>query len=174
MSEFSKVGDFGNMITIKEETIINVNPESIFNFLTRIDSLYKTWHPKDHIFCNVIYKDLNEHGCVFHFLEKVGGFPLYLIVRVSKIERNEYIEYKPIFPLSIFNLGMGSFTIERVSDKLSKLTAYVEYGSGVPLMDKIIQRFVKTAVIKNHIHEEGQNLKNYLEHKSPKDNHHKK
>ncbi len=165
MSEFLKVGDFGNMITIKEETIINVSPESIFNFLTRIDSLYKTWHPKDHVFCNVIYKDLNEHGCVFHFFEKVGGFPLYLIVRVSKIERNEYIEYKPIFPLSIFNLGMGSFTIERTSDKLSKLTARVEYGNRIALLDKIFQLFVKTEAIRKHLKEEGQNLKIYLESK---------
>lgn len=153
------------MISIKEETIIEASPENIFNFLSRIDSLYKVWHPKDHVFCNVIYKDLNELGCVFHFLEKVGGFPLYLIVRVSKIERNEYIEFKPIFPLSMFNLGMGSFAIERVSDKLSKLTARVEYGNRFALLDKIFQLFVKTEALRKHIQEEGENLKKYLESK---------
>ena len=160
-----KVGGFGNMISIKEETIIEANPENIFNFLSRIDSLYKVWHPKDHIFCKTLYKDLNERGCIFHFLEIIGGFPLYLILTVSKLKKNEFIEYKPIFPLSIFNLGMGSFAIERISDKLSKLTARVEYGNHFALLDKIFQLFVKTEAMRKHIQEEGQNLKKYLESK---------
>ena len=152
-----------NMITIKEVTIIKTSQENIFNFLTSIDSLYKTWHPNDHVFCKSIYKDLNERGCLFHFLETIGGFPLYLILIVSKIKKNEYIEYRPIFPLSVFNLGKGSFAIERVSDELSKLTAYVEYGNHFGLLDKILQLFVKTEMLKKHIEEEGQNIKNYLE-----------
>jgi hypothetical protein len=151
------------MITIKEVTIIKASPENIFNFLTSIDSLYKTWHPKDHVFCKRIYKDLNERGCLFHFLETIGAFPLYLILTVSKIKKNEYIEYRPIFPLSVFNLGKGSFAIERVSDELSKLTAYVEYGNHFGLLDRIFQLFVKTEMLKKHIEEEGQNIKNYLE-----------
>ena len=52
------------MITIKEETIIKTTPENVFNFLTQIDSLYKAWHPKDHVFCKRIYKKLNERGCL--------------------------------------------------------------------------------------------------------------
>ena len=159
MSESIRTGGFGNMITIKEETIIEASPENIFNFLSRIDSLYKVWHPKDHIFCRTIHKDLNDLGCVFHFLETIGGFPLYLIVRVTKIKMNEYIEYKPIFSSSRFNFGMGNFTIERISDNLSKLTACVEYGNDFGLLDKIFQLFVKTDAIRKHIQDEGQNIK---------------
>ena len=151
------------MIIIKEETIIEAKPESIFNFLTRIDTLYKTWHPKDHVFCRAIYKDLNQRGCIFHFLEIIGGFPLYLIVKVSKIKRNEYIEYKPTFPFSFFNLGMGYFSIESASENTSKLTAYIEYGNRIGLIDRISQFFIKTDIAKKHIREESENIKRYLE-----------
>ncbi len=151
------------MIIIKQETIINANTQSVFNFLTRIDTLYKTWHPKDHVFCKVIFQDLNQRGCVFHFLEKIGGFPLYLILKVTKIKKNEYIEYEPAFPFSLFNFGMGYFSIESVSKNTSKLTAYVEYGNRAGLIDKIFQFFVKTDVAKKHIQDEGENIKKYLE-----------
>jgi len=151
------------MITIKEETIIETSPEAIFNFLSRIDSFYKTWHPKDHIFCKSIYRDLNERGCLFHFLETIGGFPLYLILTVSKIKKNEYIEYRPVFPISILNIGMGSFTIQNISEHSSKLIAYVEYGNKLGLLDKILKLFIRPQTIKNHIQEEGENMKKYLE-----------
>ncbi|HCH59352.1 MAG TPA: hypothetical protein DEV73_01905 [Candidatus Zambryskibacteria bacterium] len=163
MKEFLKDGSFGNMITIKEETIIEAKPESIFNFITRIDTFYKVWHPKDHVFCKAIFKDLNQRGCVFHFLEKIGGFPLYLIVKVSKIKKNEYIEYKPAFLFSFFNLGMGYFSIESVSKNTSKLTAYVEYGNRFGLLDKVSRFFINTDLAKKHIQEEGENIKRYLE-----------
>lgn len=151
------------MRIIKEETIIRASAQSVFNFLTRIDALYKTWHPKDHVFCKAIYRDINQRGCVFHFLEIIGGFPLYLIVIVSNIKRNEYIEYKPVFPFSLLNLGMGYFSIEPVSKDTSKLTAYVEYGNRSGLLDKVFQFFVKTDIAKKHIREEGENIKRYLE-----------
>ena len=125
------------MITIKEETIIEAKPESIFNFLTRIDTLYKTWHPKDHVFCRAIYKDLNQRGCIFHFLEIIGGFPLYLIVKVSKIKRNEYIEYKPTFPFSFFSFRMENFSIERNSRNTYKHTAYIQAGNPISLNNRI-------------------------------------
>ncbi len=154
------------MIVIKEETIIHASAQRVFYFLTHIDALYKIWHPKDHVFCHSIYKKLNDRGCIFHFLETIGGFPLYLIIMVSKIEKNKYIEYKSIFPFSLFSLGMGYFSIETITQNTSKLTAYVEYGNNVRLLDKIIYFFVKPILVRNHIREEGENIKKYLESQS--------
>lgn len=151
------------MVVIKEETIINVSAEEIFGFLTQIDSLYKIWHPKDHVFCKVIFGRLSRKRCVFHFLEKMDGLPLYLIVKVSELRQNEYMEYRSIFPLSLLKIGRGYFRIEKISSTQSKLIAYVEYGYKVKFFDKVIALIVKADVIKKHMHEEGANMKIFLE-----------
>lgn len=154
------------MITIKKEIIIESNPENIFNFLIHIDTLYKVWHPKDHIFCKTLYKRFNSAGCIFHFFEIISGIPIYLVVKVSKVKANQYIEYIPLFPLSLFNLGRGYFALEGISENKSKLISYIEYGDIFGLIDNISRIFIKTDVIEKHIQEESQNIKRYLENPS--------
>lgn len=151
------------MIAIKEQIIINKNPKNVFSFLTHIDSLYKVWHRKDHVFCKTISGTLSKKGCVFHFLEIIGGFPLYLVVKVTHLENNRDIVYKPIFPFSLLNLGWGYFRIDSITPNQSKLTAFVEYGFKTARLDKIMSFFVKTSEIKKHIKEEGSYMKKYLE-----------
>ncbi len=149
------------MISIIEETIINVPVKDVFNFLVNIDSLYKIWHPKDHVFCRVLSGSLSRKGCCFHFLEFICGFPFYLIARVTDIRENEYIEYVPSFPFSLLKIGKAYFRIEKISANQSKLVAYVEYGN--KFFDKIVNFLVKTSAAKKHMEEEGENLKKYLE-----------
>lgn len=151
------------MIQISEKTTINSSAASVFDFITRIDSLYKIWHPKDHVFCKTISGSLKEKGSIFHFLEIIGKFPLYLIVKVTELEKDRYIAYKPIFPLSLLNFGWAYFRIKSISSNESELTAYVEYGYRSKLSDKIANFFVDTQVAIKHIREEGENLKKFLE-----------
>ena len=151
------------MIIIKEETFINAPAKSVFGFLTHIDLLYKTWHRKDHIFCKAISGTLSKKGCVFHFLEIIGGFPLYLIVKVTDVRNNEHIEYAPVFPFSLLKTGKGYFRIEEISDNQSKLIAYVEYGGNSGILDRIANFLVKPSIARKHIREEEVNLKIYLE-----------
>lgn len=143
------------MITIKEETFINAPAKSVFGFLTHIDLLYKTWHRKDHVFCKTISGTLSKRGCVFHFLEVIGGFPLYLAVKVTHLKNNQDIVYKPIFPFSLLNLGWGYFRIDSITPNQSKLTAFIEYGFKSARFDKVISFFVKTSEVKKYIKEEG-------------------
>lgn len=151
------------MISIKEETMINVPVKSVYNFLINIDSLYKIWHPTDHVFCKTISGSLSKKGCRFHFLEIIGGFPLYLTAKVTEARENEYLEYVPTFPFSLLKTGRAYFQIEKISANQSKLIAYVEYGN--KFLDRIANLFVKTSAAKKHIKEEGENLKKYLEQK---------
>lgn len=151
------------MIAIKEETFINAPAKSVFGFLTHIDLLYKRWHRKDHVFCKTISGTLSKKGCVFHFLEIIGGFPLYLIAKVTEVKNNEYIEYAPVFPFSFLKTGKGYFRIEEISKNKSRLIAYIEYGNKSGFLDRIANYFVKNSAVKKHIQEEGINLKIYLE-----------
>lgn len=168
MNVYLRGGGFGDhMLKIKEEVIVEVPSQNVYYFLTHIDELYKIWHPKHHVFCKTLYKNLTETGCVFHFLEIIGGVPLYLVVKVSLIKNNQYIEYKPIFPVSIFNLGAGYFYIEAISENKTKLTAVVEFGDRFGLLEKICQVFLKTSTLRQHIKDEGSYLKRYLENPIP-------
>lgn len=149
------------MISITEETIVNVPTNDVFNFLVNIDSLYKVWHPKDHVFCRVLSGSLAKKGGRFHFLEIIGGFPLYLIAKITDVRENEYLEYVPAFPFSLLKNGKGYFWIEKLSENQSKLTAYIEYGG--KFIDKFADFLVKTSAARKHIREEGENLKKFLE-----------
>ena len=151
------------MISITEETTVDVPAKDVFNFLVSIDSLYKIWHPKDHIFCRVLSGSLSKKGCRFHFLEIIGRFPLYLTAKVTDVRENEYLEYVPAFPFSLLQTGKAYFQIEKISDNQSKLIAYTEYGN--KFLDKIANFLVKTSAAKKHIQEEIENLKRYLENK---------
>lgn len=151
------------MIAIKEQIIINTDSKNVFSFLTHIDSLYKVWHPKDHVFCKIISGTLLKKDCVFHFLEIIGGFPLYLAVKVTHLKNNQDIVYRPIFPFSLLNLGWGYFRIDSIAPNQSKLTAFIEYGFKSARFDKVISFFVKTSEVKKHIKEEGSYMKKYLE-----------
>jgi len=151
------------MISITDKTIINVPASDVFNFLVNIDTLYKIWHPKDHVFCRVLSGSLAKRGGRFHFLEMINGFPLYLTAKITETRENEYLEYIPAFPFSLLKTGKAYFKIEKISDSQSKLIAYVEYGN--EFFDKIANFFVKTEYAEKHIREEGENMKKYLEQK---------
>jgi len=155
-----------NMIQILEETIIKADTSAVFTFLTNIDSLYKIWHPKDHVFCKTIFRKLSASGCIFHFLEILNGFPLYLIVKITQIKKDQYIEYKLIFPFSLLKLGYGYFRIEPIASGGSKLIAFVEYGYKSVLFDKITNLFINVDSVRKHIKEEGHNIREYLEQKN--------
>lgn len=152
------------MISITEETIIEAPAKDIFNFLVNMDSLYKIWHPKDHVFCRMLSGSLAKKGGRFHFLETINGFPLYLTAKITEVRENEYLAYVPAFPFSLLKTGKAYFKIEKISDNQSKLIAYVEYGG--KFFDKIANFFVKTKFVEKHIREEGENMKKYLEHKT--------
>ena len=155
------------MNKIIDVTIVNTDPKPIFDFLTHIDSLYKVWNPKDHAFCRTLFRRLDQKGCIFHFLEILGWFPLYLPTRITKIEPNRYIEYAPLFPLSLLNLGYGYFKIDRISPQQSKLIAYAQWGWNLPILGPLFDAFSNFCVNKEtaiqHIREEGANLKRYVE-----------
>lgn len=155
------------MILFKDETIITASPETVYYFLTHIDKLYKQWHPKDHVFCSTLYGSLDKKGSIIHFFEWIGRFPLYFIAKTTKAEKNSYLEYVPIFPLSLLKIGMGSFTIEKISDKKTKLVAYVGIGYDIPIigpiLDFILKRLISFDAIRKHMKEEGENIKKYLE-----------
>lgn len=145
--------------------MINASAASVFNFLTNIDSMYKVWHPKDHRFCKVIRGKLNKVGSVFHALEILDGFPLYLILKLVKVDHNHYLEYRAVFPFSLLKLGYGYFKIQPLSPNRVKLTAFVQYGLQPAAFDGIANFVVKAETARKHIREEGENMKQYLEQK---------
>lgn len=151
------------MIRITQETVVDVDADAVFGFLSHIDALYKIWHPRDHKFCKVISGHLGTKGCVFQFLEVLGGFPLYSVVRVTAAEKDRYIEYRPVFPFSLLRTGWGYFKIEPIAPHRSKFISFVEYGYKPAWTDKVLDKIVNTDAVRTHIREEGGYMKEYLE-----------
>ena len=150
------------MFTLKDETIIYATPKAIFDYLTNVDTLYKSWHPRDHIFFRALKGDLKTEGSIVHFLEWLGRFPLYGVARISKIESDRYIEYELPYPFSRLKLGKAGFRIEPLNDAETKLTAHVAVetnGWTGRIIDAIIFLLIPRRIMEKHIREEGENVK---------------
>lgn len=154
------------MIEYRDEITINAPQERAHYFLTHIDTLYKVWHPKDHVFCKTIRGTLKKEGCVLHFFEWVGRMPLYLMVNVKQ-QRDDFLKFDPVFPFSLLNIGYGTFSIKKLDGSKCILTAYVKIGYNTPvignLIDTLCNLLYKPELVKKHMKEEGQNLKKYVE-----------
>ncbi|MFH0791673.1 MAG: SRPBCC family protein [bacterium] len=150
------------MFYLEDETIIDASADKVFRFLTNINKLYKQWHPKEHVFCAHIRGPLDKEKSLFHFFEFVGWLPLYLIVRVKRIESGHLIEDE-LFPLT--SLGSGGFIIETISPLQVKLIAYAHIGYnnfGGKILDWLIGRLNIKGLALRHMKEEGENIKLFL------------
>ena len=74
---------------------------------------------------------------------------------------NELIEYKALFPLSIFN-PRNAFIFQPKEDNGCIFTATVSFRAG-PLFKKLAKSRIKATA--QHMKEEGENLKKALENK---------
>ena len=156
------------MQKIEEKTVIQTQPEKVWNFLTSLHEgdNYHRWHPKDHIRHWVEKGDMQTVGSEAYFEERLGTFTLKLRYRLTVARYPEYLEYEAAFPLSLFHAGIASFTIRPIDPNSTELTAYVEYGYRIPLIgsliDSLISLFVHRADVEKHIREEGENMRQIL------------
>ena len=159
------------MVKITEETIIHTKAEDVWNFLTTLQKgdNYKNWHPTDHIKMICLKGNGETVSSQFYFEEYIGKTILKLSYQITISEKNKYLEYSTIFPLSLLRLGKGSFSITPVDINSVKMTAYLEYGYTITILgdiiDQIFNLVFKRKSLEKHIHDEGENIKKILENK---------
>ena len=148
------------MITLTDSIEIKTTPEKVFAWLTNIKNQenYQAWHP-DHENCVWVKGEPFQEGSIAYFEEYIHGKLHGLNFLCTKRVQNRIIEYRPLFPWSLF-MPKSQFAIEPRCEKSCIFTATINLRAG-PLFKKFGGKRLDT--IKQHMKEEGENLKKALE-----------
>ena len=150
------------MISLVDSTEVKTTPDRVFNWLTnfRTDKDYRAWHP-DHVKWQWVKGEPFRRGSVVLFEEYIHGKLHKLKFVCVKVVPNRLIEYQSSFPLSIF-MPKSRFVMETTGEKNCVFTATISFR-GYPLFQKLFKRRIEAT--KQHMKEEGENLKKILESK---------
>lgn len=147
------------MITLEDSIKIKRPPEDIFDWFARFVENYRSWHP-DHVMAKWIKGSAFREGSILYAEEYLGGKLEKLSFKITKYIPNELIEYKVLFPQSIICSG-ASFRVKSY-EMGSIFTATLSFRFGY-ILSKLMPSRLNT--LKNHMKEEGENLKKIVENK---------
>ena len=147
------------MIIIKDKIKIKTTPKEIFNFFKHAEN-YKLWHP-DHVACHWIKGKPLEKGSISYNEEYAHGRLHKLKVVYTKIVQNKEIEFKITNP--IWRIFWPKSTLSIVEkDHYCIFTAKTYFRLGpISSFSKRTRKVLET--LKQHMKEEGGNLKKILE-----------
>ena len=144
---------------------INTTPKNVFQFLTGIidNESYQAWHKEDHVAFRFIKGEPWVVGSVIHAEEYVHGKLHKLRFIITKIEPNKKIEYIPASWLLRKYFPKNEFIIEAQADTCRFIASgtYRIGWIGKTLFKRKLDEGL--ASIKQHMKEEGENLKRILE-----------
>jgi len=150
------------LIVLRDTVEIKAAPEQIFNFFVHFKENFHAWHP-DHVECRYLnFEGTPKEGSVIYIEEYLHGKLHKLKLHITKLKPNSRIEYKT------FLGSKGVFIIDPRGDD-SVFTAEMYMGTNVRLLANLVDIIMKILMsrqlqgIKQHMAEEGQNLKSILE-----------
>lgn len=153
------------MISLKDSIDISTTPSQLFAWLGRMPQVYTSWHP-DHVACRVLHGSILEVGAEIESEEFLHGKYHSMRFRMTKVVPDKRVEFV------IEGMGRGAFEAETIGDKV-RFIAELDIGSDDliigRLFDFIFQLFFKRRIeaMRQHMAEEGRNLKVILESGSP-------
>lgn len=153
------------MISLSDAIEIHTTPKQLFTWLERLPQEYLSWHP-DHVACKVISGSMLEVGSEIECQEYLHGKLHTLKLRVSRVVPDERVEFR------IMGMGRGAFETRSIDDHVRFITE-LDIGADIPIVgkffDRVFTRFFAERVkaMEQHMVEEGRNLKEILEKKSP-------
>jgi len=126
---------------------------------------YKSWHP-DHVACRVVHGSVLEVDSEIECQEYLHGKLHSLRFRMTKVIPDRRVEFV------IERMGRGAFEAQANDDTVT-FVAELDIGSDAPIVgrfvDFIISRLFNQRIesMRQHMAEEGRNLKTILEYGSP-------
>lgn len=154
-----------DMIALKDSIEISTTPEQLFDWIGKLPQVYTTWHP-DHVSCRVLQGSMLEEGSEFECEEYLHGKLHSLRFRMTKVIPGKGVEFL------IAGLGRGSFEAEKSGDGV-KFIAKLTIGSDAPVIGRVFDWVFplffskRIEAMRQHMVEEGRNLKAILESGSP-------
>ena len=148
------------MITVRDSVEIKVTPDKVFAWLTNIKNkeTYQAWHP-GHVELIWVKGEPWEEGSIMYCEEYLHGVLHKLKFKCTKKVKDKLIEYRPLFPLSLFAPG-NAFIFEPKGENSCVFTATGRIRGG-PLFKKLGKK--KLDATMQHVKEEGENIKRILE-----------
>jgi len=152
-------------ITLTDSIEVRAAPEEVFGFIARLadDESYRAWHPEDHVSLRWIEGPPWEEGSVAYAEEYLHGKLHKLKFTVTKVVPNRRIEYGPTSRLMRRYFPGNAFIMEPAEEGCV-FTATVKLRVGRLariLAGGRLQRGL--ADTKQHMREEGENLKKIVE-----------
>ena len=156
---------FREDIVLTDSIEIKTTPEKIFGFITSLvdDESYRAWHQEDHVALRWLKGQPWKEGSVAYAEEYLHGKIHRLKFTVTKVVPNKEIEYAPVSRLIRRFFPKNQFSIEEKGETC------VFMASGIFRHGRLIKTFFKRqleqnlASVKQHMKEEGENLKTILE-----------
>lgn len=131
--------------------------EAVWEWLTALSEHYTDWHP-DHVSAEWEHGEPNQVGSILEAVENLGGTREVLRFEMTAVEPPHRFEYRIRGPISLLLPG-GNFVVVP-DDRGSQFTATISYRFG-----RLTERLFKhrTAALRRHMKEEGENLKRIIE-----------
>lgn len=151
------------MILLHDKIEIDKPPAHLFNWFERLDENYLSWHP-DHVSCLFLSDGPLREGSVVYCEEYLHGKLHKLEFQVTRFLPNFRIDY------DVNAVMKGAFIFEPV-DGHTLFVAEILFGLDLLLVgrvvDAILQRIFRSRIrnLKQHMAEEGRNLKDLIENK---------
>ena len=152
-------------VILTDSTKIKTTPEKLFDFLTSIidDDTYRAWHKQDHVRLRWIKGEPWAEGSVLYAEEYIHGKLHKLKFKITRIVPNKRIEYTPLSRFLRRFFPKNEFIIEQKGE------CCLFIASGTYRLGWIARTFFRKTIenslsgVKEHMKEEGENLKKILE-----------
>ena len=146
------------MQTLVDSIQISVPVAQVFEWFEHFTENYTRWHP-DHVKSMYIKGESMKINARIYSEEYLHGELHKIVFILTKISINQEIQYKFPFPTSLI-MPRGSFKFESVDTDICRFTAALSFRF-TRLFERIFPDRVRA--IKQHMKEEGLNLKQLLE-----------
>ena len=146
---------------LKDCIQIQAPAESAFNFFQNMADNYVRWHP-DHLKFAWLEGDSVEVGSVFYFEERIGNELEKKAMRFTAVKQNRFLEFTPVSKIVRFFMPKLRFAMDPVDENSCHFTATINLRVG-PILPRIYAK--EFDVVRQHMREEGKNLKSLLEAK---------
>ena len=150
------------MITLSHTIEIKVSAKRVFDFFLNLKDNYQAWHP-DHGGSSYLTAGPLGEGSMVSVDEKLHGKPHKLIIKVTGVKRNARIEYTTVLGIR------GVFAMKARNQRTTIFTAELHFGSKIRVLSNLVDIALMSFFshqlhsIKEHMTEEGTNLKRILE-----------
>lgn len=155
------------MIRAIHKTTINVPQNQVAQWFREVlPHNYLTIHPKDHLELTTLRNQPLSLGSRFRLRENIGQkFYLSTIIEITELTETSFA-FKGLFPYSLVNL-QARFSLRELAKNETEVTAENYAGYDFPLLgslfDKVLYIFLPYQVLKQHMKEENQGIKNAIE-----------